>query len=136
MIVTNWGKIGGNPRTKEEPYEDEAKADKQIAKQIKQKMIKGYSSKEAAPVKAEANTVKAEATPVKAEATPVKAKATPVKAKPPKECPEGKFLIQRWSLHKSKTTKANKKAKANTVKAKATKECPEGKVLNPAMVAA
>lgn len=78
VIVTNWGKIGGNPRTKEEPYEDEAKADAQIAKMIKQKMVKGYTSKEKIVLTKQTKKV--------SNATPVKS------AKPIKECPEGKKL--------------------------------------------
>ena len=39
MIITNWGKIGGKPRTKEEPYETEEKADANIKKQIEKKVL-------------------------------------------------------------------------------------------------
>ena len=42
MIITNWGKIGGKARSKEEPYMDESKADANIQKQIEKKMLKGY----------------------------------------------------------------------------------------------
>ena len=42
MIITNWGKIGAKARSKEEPYMDESKADANIQKQIKKKMLKGY----------------------------------------------------------------------------------------------
>ena len=46
MIVTNWGKIGGKSRTKEEPYVEECKADANIKKQIEKKMLRGYRLEE------------------------------------------------------------------------------------------
>ena len=49
MIVTNWGKSGRQTQTKEEPYEDESKADLNIKKQIEKKRLRGY--KPSNPVK-------------------------------------------------------------------------------------